>query len=235
MKHLRIEAAILAAGLLLLGICLYLGVTNLTDSRRVVNVHGVSEREVKADHVIWPIVYKTTGNDLQALYEELRVKNEKIKQFLVQNGISEKEITVSAPQTIDLLAERYTNPAEAAGRRYNVTAVTTVATGNVEKVEALINRVGELLQQGIAISAGDWQNEVKYEFNALETIKPAMIEEATKDARRAAEQFGKDSGSEIGKIQHADQGYFSIEDRDKYTPSIKTVRVVTNVTFYLDN
>ena len=28
MKHLRIEAAILAAGLLLLGICLYLGVTN---------------------------------------------------------------------------------------------------------------------------------------------------------------------------------------------------------------
>ena len=94
MKHLRIEAAILAAGLLLLGICLYLGVTNLTDSRRVVNVHGVSEREVKADHVIWPIVYKTTGNDLQALYEELRVKNEKIKQFLVQNGISEKEITV---------------------------------------------------------------------------------------------------------------------------------------------
>jgi hypothetical protein len=60
-----------------------------------------------------------------------------------------------------------------------------------------------------------------------------MIAEATKDARRAAEQFAKDSGSEVGAIRTAQQGLFSIADRDQFSPEIKTVRVVTTVEYYL--
>ena len=60
-----------------------------------------------------------------------------------------------------------------------------------------------------------------------------MIEEATKNAREAAEKFAADSGSKLGEIKSAEQGYFSIENRDQYTPHIKKVRVVTSVDFYL--
>jgi hypothetical protein len=60
-----------------------------------------------------------------------------------------------------------------------------------------------------------------------------MIEEATKNAREVALKFAKDSESELGKIKSANQGTFSIEDRDSNTPYIKKVRVVTNVTYYL--
>ena len=62
-----------------------------------------------------------------------------------------------------------------------------------------------------------------------------MIEEATRNAREAAEKFALDSGSELGKIKTATQGLFSINDRDQYTPYIKTVRVVTSVNYYLEN
>ena len=62
-----------------------------------------------------------------------------------------------------------------------------------------------------------------------------MIEEATKNAREAAQKFAKDSDSELGKIKTANQGVFSIEARDSNTPYIKRVRVVTSVTYYLDN
>ena len=37
----------------------------------------------------------------------------------------------------------------------------------------------------------------------------------------------------LDKIMNADQGQFSIEDRDSNTPYIKKVRVVTTVTYSL--
>ncbi|MBQ1168061.1 MAG: SIMPL domain-containing protein, partial [Bacteroidales bacterium] len=69
----------------------------------------------------------------------------------------------------------------------------------------------------------------------LNTIKPEMIEEATKNARASAQKFADDSGSRLGKIRNATQGYFTIDDRDSNTPQIKRVRVVTNVDYSLKN
>ena len=110
-----------------------------------------------------------------------------------------------------------------------------MATKKVELVRQLLTQVGELLKEGIAISGGDYDSRVQYEFTSLNLIKPEMIEEATRNAREAAEKFAADSGSELGKIQTANQGLFSINDRDQYTPYIKHVRVVTSVNYYLEN
>ena len=60
-----------------------------------------------------------------------------------------------------------------------------------------------------------------------------MIEEATRNARVAAEKFARDSESRLGKIKRANQGQFSISDRDANTPYIKTVRVLTSVDYLL--
>ena len=62
-----------------------------------------------------------------------------------------------------------------------------------------------------------------------------MIAEATRDARRSAEQFAGDSGSQVGGIRNAQQGYFSIQDRDKFSPEFKKIRVVTTVQFFLED
>ena len=59
------------------------------------------------------------------------------------------------------------------------------------------------------------------------------MEEAIANAEQTAEQFAKNSKSKIDKIMNADQGQFSIENRDSNTPYIKKVRVVTTVTYSL--
>jgi hypothetical protein len=62
-----------------------------------------------------------------------------------------------------------------------------------------------------------------------------MIEEATRKAREVAEKFAADSNSRLGKIKSANQGQFSVEDRDSNTPYIKRVRVVSTVDYYLSD
>lgn len=233
MKNFRVEAVILAVGTLLLGLCIYWGLSAFAAKDRVVSVRGLAEKEVAADHVIWPIIYKTTGNDLQALYDDINSANERISQFLTSNGLTKDDFSVGAPEIEDLRADRYATRESASRDRYNVKTVITVATGKVEAARSLIPRMGELLKQGIAISAGEYGEQVRYEFTNLNKIKPGMIEEATRNARQAALKFAEDSESKLGKIKNAYQGVFSIEDRDAYTPHIKSVRVVTSVDFYL--
>ena len=67
------------------------------------------------------------------------------------------------------------------------------------------------------------------------SIKPAMIEEATRNAREVAEKFATDSKSRLGKIKTASQGQFSIDNRDSNTPHIKKIRVVSTVEYYLSD
>lgn len=235
MKNFRIEALILALGTLFLGVFVYFGLATFAARDRVVSVRGLAEREVKADHVIWPIVYKTTGNDLQELYANINTASSRIEVFLTQNGVAKNDISVAAPQIVDRLAETYVSSEASKMDRYNVTTVITVSSSQVEQVRQLMSRMGELLKQGIAISAGDYGSQVQYEFTSLNKIKPQMIAEATKNAREAAEKFANDSESKLGKIKNATQGLFSIEDRDQYTPYIKRVRVVTSVDYFLKN
>ena len=130
-------------------------------------------------------------------------------------------------------AERYGN--QETSYRYNVTSVITVTSDKVDLIRSLISSQGELLKQGVAVTSGDYRYNVQYEYTGLNKIKPQMIEEATKNARQAAEKFAEDSDSKLGKIRKAYQGQFSITDRDDNTPYIKKVRVVTSVDYSLED
>lgn len=206
--------------------------TNRSFDRTVV-VKGLCEKQVEADKVIWPISYKIGGNDLNNLYSEVDLKNNKIKGFLTKAGISEDEITISALNIEDNMATTYNNNAPF---HYVITSVVTVCTGNIDLVLKLQNSLGDLISQGVPVGTGNsWENRTVFSFTKLNDIKPEMIEEATRNARAAAEKFAKDSHSSLGKIKTATQGQFSIEDRDSNTPHIKNVRVVTSVVYYLND
>jgi len=226
-------SAMLAVGVIVAGWLLSGGIRHFKDSERVVTVKGLAEREVKADRVIWPLSYKEVGNDMLALYNAMESANAKIVGFLKSNGIAESEISVAPAEIVDMQAERYVP--EGVRYRYNVTGVVTVTTTNVEQVLKLMSRQSDLLKQGVAIASGDYRYTPRfiYTSDALNALKPAMIEEATRNARAAADKFAHDSNSELGKIKSASQGLFSISDRDDNTPSIKTIRVVTTVEYYL--
>ena len=232
MKKIKIEALVIGGAIAVVGILVGHGLNKIGTEDRIVQVRGLAEREVAADYVMWPVVYKTTGNDLSAIYADVKRANEGITAFLMKNGIKQSEISDANIQVVDKHAERYISSYD--GDRYMVTSTLTVATNQVDLVRNLSTQMSELLKEGIAISASDYGTSIQYEFTSLNKIKPEMIEEATRNAREAAEKFANDSESKLGKIKTANQGVFSISDRDVYTPHIKNVRVVTSVNYYLE-
>jgi hypothetical protein len=221
------------AGLIVLGLMMPRAVEKYRSYDRTVNVKGLCEREVMADKVIWPVVYRVMANDIQSVYDQTDRNNAEIVGFLKSGGIDASEITVSVPEISDKYATEYGSNDRA--YRYIAKNVVTVCTSDVEKVMELMSRQSELLKKGIVSGGNDWENQVEFKYEGLNGIKPEMIEEATKNAREAAEKFAKDSGSRLGKIRTANQGTFTIESRDSNTPYIKKVRVVTSVTYYLKN
>ncbi|MDO4949475.1 MAG: SIMPL domain-containing protein [Bacteroidales bacterium] len=233
MRKWIIEAAIIAAGMFCMGMCIMNGLDSFADKNRVVSVKGLAEREVEADKVIWPLIYKQVGNDLTALYTQISNTNHTIIDFLKQKGLTDEEISINAPEIIDMQAERYNSSPVV--YRYNVTGVITVVSSQVALVRDLMQQQSELLRQGIAVGGSDYRYNIQYQFTKLNDIKPQMIEQATKNARAAAEKFAIDSNSRLGKIMRANQGQFSIENRDENTPYIKKVRVVTTIDYALQD
>lgn len=222
------ESAIIAIGIIVLGLCIKWGMDDFANKDRKVTVKGLAEQEVEADKVTWPLQTKELGDDLPLLYSKINATTDKVKAFLKQNGIKDDEISVNAPVVRDLNAEVYGSNQR--NYRYNITSTITVTSRNVKLVRSIIARQGELLKQGVAVVDGGY---VEYEYVSFQSMKPKMMQEAIKNAEKTAQQFAENSSSRLNKILTADQGQFSIMDRDSNTPYIKKVRVVTTVTYSL--
>ncbi|MBR6170493.1 MAG: SIMPL domain-containing protein [Bacteroidaceae bacterium] len=228
------EALILAVGLFLAGGAIKSGIVKFKEMDRTVTAKGLCEKEVKADKVTWPLKFKELGNDPAELYDRIESNTQTVVSFLKSNGLSEEEISIAPPAMVDQQANM-SYSSEQVRYRYKANCVVTVVSKNVDLVRKIVSNQAKLMRQGVTIVSNEYDetSNVTYEFTGLNDIKPEMIAEATKNARKTAEQFATDSNSELGKIKTADQGQFSINDRDQNTPWLKNIRVVTTVVYYL--
>src|SRR5690606_9167170 len=134
--------------------------------------------------------------------------------ILLRHGFDESELHAVPPQITDRWEHYYgDNPPEI---RYTGSGVVLLRTDKVDLVKETMPKVDELVRDDVLVSRS-WEHQPQFIFTRLNDIKPEMIAEATQEARKAAVQFAEDSGSRVGKIRTASQGYFTIEDLDQYT------------------
>jgi uncharacterized protein len=124
-----------------------------------------------------------------------------------------------------------------------------VRTSRVDQVAAAAQKTMLLVQKGIILGGNPGQS-VAYKFTDLNSVKPDMITEATRNARAAADRFAADSGSRVGSIRTANQGVFSILAAEEAADPaagemgggggnsdaslMKTIRVVSTVEYFLE-
>lgn len=225
----------------ILGICILLafvgasailtnGMLAFKSMERTVVVKGLAEREVEATTAIWPIRMTSAGNDLEGIYQSLEGQSQKVRDYLVGLGFPESEITLSTPQIVDKLAQSY---GDNSPLRYSGSVTLTLYTKKVQTVISARQQLLQLAKQGVNLASEDYNARTEFLFTGLNELKPEMIEQATRNGREVAQRFAQDSDSVLGKIRRAQQGVFSIRDRDSTTPHIKKVRVVSTIEYYL--
>ncbi len=239
-----------------LGICFIAGmyVLGLNVSQTILKSHtgvnkatvkGLAERVVDANQLRWDInFYATITQDMsvdpnppaidrQALYDRANNYKAQILAVLSDAGFTEKELDVSTVRYSSSLSRNDDGvPISRTGRMDGSIRIVSDQLSLVGPAERAFEK---LTVAGIGFDASD----PEYYFTDLNEIKPDMLKEATKNARIAAEEFASDAGVQVGGIQTATQGGFSVRDlndesSDRYEPS-KKVRVVTTITFYLSN
>lgn len=230
-RSAAIFGVFLCIGLSVLGYQLADAAIRFKQFERTVVVKGLSERDYPADTVIWPIKFAVASDDMSLIYSTLERNNGLIKRFLVDNGVTENQITISSPAITDKLAREYGGNEK--GYRFRASQTITVYSAEVAKIRSLMKPLTDLGKQGILFTMNRYGDSAQYVFSRLNEVKPDMIEEATKNAREVAVKFANDSNSRLGKIKRASQGNFSIRQRDDNNPHMKRVRVVSTVTYYL--
>ena len=223
-------AAVLSLGMVLGGYLLGNGLLRAKEAERSVTVRGLAERDVTADLATWTLTYSSSSPSLAAAQAKSQADTKAIKGFFGGLGFP-----ADAVQPTGANVSSFTN--KDGITRYTVRQRMTLRTNDIDRAQKAVANQFDLIDRGVFIEEG---SGMSYTFTRLNDIKPEMVAEATKDARSAAEQFAKDSGTRVGAIRDATQGYFSIESRDGEsggwgaadTP-YKKVRVVTTIDFSL--
>ena len=199
-------------------------------------VKGLSERIVPSDHAYMTLNFRidvAPGQSVADVFAVAETQREDVTAALTGNGVLPAEIA-HRPLRVDTQVE-HDRDGIVVRRQDFVLAASTVATKDPRKLDATLGPLLGLATKGIRVRI----DGPFYAFTGLNEIKPDMLREATGNARIAANEFAADAGVQVGGIQLATQGGFQVRPLPARPGIVDAgqheVRVVTTITFYLEN
>ena len=187
-------------------------------------VTGSARKAIVSDLVTWSGTVTTKDTDLVKAYDALKIAADKVKDFLVANGIPETNITLSAITT----SRRYRQevvPAPPASpgapaapptiittdkvESYTLTQSISISSTDMKKVPEVSRAVTSLIKEGVEIDSG----APCYLYTKLSELKINMLAEATKDATTRAEQIVDNAHGRLGKLVEARMGVMQINPK----------------------
>ncbi|MDR1758789.1 MAG: SIMPL domain-containing protein [Bacteroidales bacterium] len=230
-------------GLIVIGICLNRGLQSFSNKERVVTVKGLAEKNIKASEVKIILTSEFSGDFPKELSEKIEQRVNILATYLKEKGYDNYKV-----EDLNIYDSKTYYDREWDGKeykkvkkdRYRASRNVVFQTQEVEKAENTRNTIDlDLINRELS-------SEVTcvYIFPELNSIKPELIAESTRNARLAGEQFAKDSQSKLGKIKTASQGQISLaghyysEDGVSSAPEepfLQKARVVSTIVFFLED
>lgn len=234
----------LLIGLILLGFFIYKGLKTFSDKDRVVTVKGLAEMNMTAISAIITLNYSFSGDNLQDLIKQTENKKNAIVNYLTNIGYDKNDIEINNAGVNDrqkYYETKWQNNQQVQVKidRYTITQSLTLQSKDVKNTEDKTAQIKlDLVSKDLTCNIS-----TDYTFSDLNSIKPQLIAESTKNARIAGEQFANDSQAKLGKIKTASQGQITIAGKYYYDeetsekpeePYIQKARVVSTIVFFLE-
>lgn len=233
-----VAALVIAAGLAAGGFMAGRGVVQARLAERTVTVKGVAEAEAEAALATFPVRFTVTGAELRAVKAELDRQAAIVTGFLTDFGFAAGDIGTGRLEVQDAASYGYEPTAVGSATRYTLGTTITVRSTDVDRVSALAERIGELIQKGVAVGGAGGPYYV-FTAEQLNAAKPALLRQAIAAAQVAGAEFAAASGARLGPIRRANQGVIAVLARDE-TPDAaewqsrdKRLRAVATVEYML--
>ena len=197
---------------------------------RYVEVKGLAEEIVISDQASWNINIAYSSNELRDIYKNIDQQQNKIIDFLTQQGINIKDVQ---KQTISIIDNNNNYNNNTNLKKYSANSGITINTNNINNLQQAITNINSLVESGVLITS----TYASYLYTKLNDIKTQMINKALINAKLTANQFANQTNGKLGGIKNASQGLFTITapDGNFNDGSVrKKVRVVTSVQFFIN-
>lgn len=198
---------LLGASLIVAALIGAVTVFRLRSLNDVVAVTGSAKMEVVADQGKWVSQISRTvrQSNLKSGYEQLSRDLALVQEFLKANAIDQQSIAV-APV---FMMEVYNQNVEAE-KQYTLTQTIEVQSADVQKLQVLSQRVGELVSKGVIYST----TALEFYYSKLPESRVALLSQAIDDAKARAAELAKNSGKTVGSLKSATSGVVQVQSRN---------------------
>lgn len=187
-------------------------------------VTGSARKAIVSDLVTWHGTVSVKDPNLVNAYDALKTAADKVKNYLLTNGIPESEITLSAISTARRYRQEIIHAAPASPganppaptiittdkvEMFTLTQTISISSTDMKKVPLVARGVTSLIKEGVEIDSGS----PSYHYTKLSELKINMLAEATKDATTRAEQIVNNAHGRLGKLVEARMGVMQINPK----------------------
>lgn len=187
-------------GMLIIGMFL----VKSKQEQKTLRIVGYANKQFVSDLVKWNLtVQKNTEiNGLSSAYKSLSSDISAFKQYLIKNGIPEKEINIQPVNSNPM----YNNYGQITS--YNLNQNVFIITNQIDKIEELALNPDFFAERGLLLQLSN----LSYLYTKLPDMKKKLLADATTDALERAKEISTAAKVNLGKMQEARAGVFQITE-----------------------
>ncbi len=210
---------------LIAGICAIISVSiftgNLVSYKKTsgsggLTATGSANCDFESDLIVWRGSFSNEGLTAQAAYRSIKKDAEQIRQYLVENGVSEDEMVFSSVTINEVWESEYNDEGDRirdylAG--YSLYQDVSITSTDIDKIENISRDISGLIESGVQFAS----EEPEYYYTKLDELKLQLIEDATQNAKARISLMAAGTGASTGELLNASLGVFQITAQNSNT------------------
>lgn len=173
-----------------------------------ISVTGLGEKEFVSDLIVWRGTLNVDSPSLVEGYKVLENQQAIVKNYLIEQGVSEEQIVFMFVTSYKNEKPTYSNGNYVGSNftGYHLMQEIKIESNDVDKVEAISRNISKLIAKGVNIDS----QQPEYYYTKLEELKLEIIDAATSDALIRAEKIATKAGASLGELMSGKMGIFQI-------------------------
>ncbi len=170
---------------------------------------GSASCDFESDLIVWRGSYTAFDTTTQSAYRKLAKDGEAVKKYLLENGVTEDEMTFGSVSISQRWNTEYNDLGYEIGRTlegYDLYQQITVTSNDVDKVDAVSRDVTQLIESNVEFTS----YEPEYFYTKLDELKLQLVDEATQNAKARIDIMAQGTGASLGELLNANLGVFQI-------------------------